>query len=77
MSKSLCITIQRGEGVSQEQPIPVPQCPYSAPSVCGNSPSPTDEAIGPTDEAIGPTDKAFELTANVLGILGLMMLTLI
>lgn len=62
--------MQRGEGFSQEQPIPVPQCPYTAPNVCGNSPSPPDEAIG-------PTDKAFGLTANVLSILRLMMLTLI
>ena len=63
--------MQRGGGFSQEQPIPVPQCPYSAPNVCGNSQSPA------TDEAIGPTDKAFGLTANALSILGLIMLTLI
>ena len=50
--------MQRGERFSREQPIPVPQCPYTAPNVC-------------------ETDKAFGLTANVLSILGLMMLTLI
>ena len=55
-------TWQRDQGFSQEQAIPIPQCPYSAPSVCS---------------LVSPTDKASGLAASILSIIGLMILTLV
>lgn len=36
------VLLQRGGGFGQQEPIPVPQCPYTAPDVC----SLTDKAFG-------------------------------